>query len=57
MQDLHYDTVVTERHSVRVKTWTEDGDVWVETHVDGRLMAHENIGPADDSISIVERIQ
>ena len=39
MTDLNYSTVTTERHSVVVSTWVDEGTTWCKMTVDGRTLS------------------
>jgi hypothetical protein len=37
--DLHYSTVTTEKHSIVVSTWDDEGVTWCKMTADGRTLS------------------
>jgi len=49
MRNLMYKTVANERHSITVRTWTnDDGDVCYRFVIDGQIIDEGTISDDDD---------
>jgi len=38
MKELHYSTVVTEQHAIRVATWSDNGSLQFKICLDGEVL-------------------
>ena len=45
---LHYSTARNANHTATVKTEQVNGEWWLQTTVDGVVLAYENLGPVDE---------
>ena len=50
MQQLNYTSISDSKtgRSVRLSTWTEDGEWWVRITVNGVDRTYESLGPVED---------
>ena len=49
MKNLQYATAVNDRHNITSTTWQDNGVWYAKFTVDGVMLAHESLGPVEES--------